>query len=99
MCDEPPSRIERAATAGNDMNIDKRLLRHSAAGAPSGHFRSANRFAAKAASGAERLGTVLAVWAHPDDESFVAGGLLAAASDAGSRIVCLTATRGEHGTC
>jgi LmbE family N-acetylglucosaminyl deacetylase len=46
----------------------------------------------------ERLGTVLAVWAHPDDESFVAGGLLAAASDAGSRIVCLTATRGERGT-
>lgn len=44
------------------------------------------------------LGTVLAVWAHPDDESFVAGGLLAAASDAGSRIVCVTATRGELGT-
>ncbi|MBI5089095.1 MAG: PIG-L family deacetylase [Actinobacteria bacterium] len=44
------------------------------------------------------LGTVLAVWAHPDDESFVAGGLLARASDAGSRIVCLTATRGELGT-
>ncbi|MGE0137864.1 MAG: PIG-L deacetylase family protein [Ilumatobacteraceae bacterium] len=47
---------------------------------------------------AARLGTVLAVWAHPDDESFVAGGLLAAASDAGSRIVCLTATRGERGS-
>jgi LmbE family N-acetylglucosaminyl deacetylase len=46
----------------------------------------------------EELGTVLAVWAHPDDESFVAGGLLAAASDAGSRVVCLTATLGEHGT-
>lgn len=44
------------------------------------------------------LGTVLAVWAHPDDESFVAGGLLAAASDAGSMIVCVTATRGEQGT-
>jgi LmbE family N-acetylglucosaminyl deacetylase len=38
------------------------------------------------------------VWAHPDDESFVAGGLLAAASDAGSRVVCLTATKGERGT-
>jgi LmbE family N-acetylglucosaminyl deacetylase len=47
---------------------------------------------------AHELGTVLAVWAHPDDESYVAGGLLAAASDAGSRIVCLTATRGERGT-
>lgn len=47
---------------------------------------------------ARSLGTVLAVWAHPDDESFVAGGLLAAASDAGSRVVCVTATRGEEGT-
>jgi LmbE family N-acetylglucosaminyl deacetylase len=48
--------------------------------------------------GTTPLGTVLAVWAHPDDESFVAGGLLAAASDSGSRVVCLTATRGERGT-
>jgi LmbE family N-acetylglucosaminyl deacetylase len=47
---------------------------------------------------AQELGTILSVWAHPDDESFAAGGLLAAASDAGSRIVCLTATRGELGT-
>jgi LmbE family N-acetylglucosaminyl deacetylase len=47
---------------------------------------------------AQGLGTILTVWAHPDDESFAAGGLLAAASDAGSRIVCLTATRGELGT-
>lgn len=47
---------------------------------------------------ARSLGTILAVWAHPDDESYVAGGLLAAASDAGSHIVCLTATRGEQGT-
>lgn len=46
----------------------------------------------------QRLGRVLAVWAHPDDESFVAGGLLAAASDAGSQVVCLTATAGERGT-
>jgi LmbE family N-acetylglucosaminyl deacetylase len=44
------------------------------------------------------LGTVLAVWAHPDDESFVARGLVAAASAAGSTVVCLTATRGEEGT-
>lgn len=41
---------------------------------------------------------MLAVWAHPDDESFVAGGLLAAAAAAGSRVVCLTATSGELGT-
>ncbi len=45
-----------------------------------------------------QLGTVLAVWAHPDDEAYLAGGLMALAADAGSRVVCVTATRGEHGT-
>lgn len=44
------------------------------------------------------LGTVLGVWAHPDDEAFLAGGLMAAARDAGRRVVCVTATLGEHGT-
>jgi LmbE family N-acetylglucosaminyl deacetylase len=44
------------------------------------------------------LGTVLAVWAHPDDETFLSAGLLALAAEAGSRVVCVTATRGEHGT-
>lgn len=45
-----------------------------------------------------KLGTVLAVWAHPDDEAFLSGGLMALAAKAGSRLVCVTATRGEHGT-
>ncbi len=44
------------------------------------------------------LGTVLGVWAHPDDEAFLSGGLMAAARDAGQRVVCVTATLGEHGT-
>src|SRR4051794_40577094 len=44
------------------------------------------------------LGTVLGIWAHPDDESFLSGGLMAAARDAGQRVVCVTATLGEHGT-
>jgi LmbE family N-acetylglucosaminyl deacetylase len=44
------------------------------------------------------LGTVLGVWAHPDDEAYLSGGLMALASDAGSRVVCVTATRGELGT-
>lgn len=44
------------------------------------------------------LGTVLAVWAHPDDEAYLAGGLMGLAADAGCRVVCVTATRGEHGT-
>jgi LmbE family N-acetylglucosaminyl deacetylase len=45
----------------------------------------------------ESLGTILAVWAHPDDETFLAAGVLSAAADAGQRVVCLTATMGEAG--
>jgi LmbE family N-acetylglucosaminyl deacetylase len=41
--------------------------------------------------------TVLAVWAHPDDESFLAGGLLAEVARRGGRVVTVTATAGEHG--
>jgi LmbE family N-acetylglucosaminyl deacetylase len=44
------------------------------------------------------LGTVLGIWAHPDDEAFLSAGLMAAARDAGQRVVCVTATLGEHGT-
>ena len=36
-----------------------------------------------------------AVWAHPDDETYLSGGLLAELTDAGQRVVCVTATRGE----
>jgi LmbE family N-acetylglucosaminyl deacetylase len=42
-----------------------------------------------------RLGTVLSIWAHPDDETYLTGGLSAALRDAGARVVCVTATRGE----
>jgi LmbE family N-acetylglucosaminyl deacetylase len=44
------------------------------------------------------LGTVLGIWAHPDDEAYLSGGLMAMARDRGSRVVCVTATRGELGT-
>jgi LmbE family N-acetylglucosaminyl deacetylase len=44
------------------------------------------------------LGTVLGIWAHPDDEAYLSAGLLAAAAAAGQRVVVVTATRGEHGT-
>src|SRR3954464_8854156 len=47
---------------------------------------------------AARLGTVLGIWAHPDDEAFLSAGLMAAARDAGNRVVCVTATMGERGT-
>ena len=44
------------------------------------------------------LGTILSVWAHPDDETYLAGGVMAAARDNGQRVVCVSATAGEHGT-
>lgn len=43
-------------------------------------------------------GPLLGVWAHPDDECYLSGGLMAATSDAGARVVCVTATRGEAGS-
>jgi LmbE family N-acetylglucosaminyl deacetylase len=45
-----------------------------------------------------RLGTILSVWAHPDDETYLAGGIMAAAVAGGQRVVCVSATAGEHGT-
>src|SRR2546428_3541559 len=44
------------------------------------------------------LGAVLGVWAHPDDEAYLTAGLMAAAVRSGSRVVCVTATRGEEGS-
>ncbi len=41
---------------------------------------------------------MLGVWAHPDDETYLSAGLMAAMARAGSRVVCVTATRGEEGT-
>ena len=43
------------------------------------------------------LGTIMSVWAHPDDEAYLCGGIMATATAAGSRVVCVTATRGELG--
>jgi LmbE family N-acetylglucosaminyl deacetylase len=42
---------------------------------------------------------VLAVFAHPDDESCLAGGTLAQYARAGADITLVTATRGEAGGC
>lgn len=42
--------------------------------------------------------TVLAIFAHPDDESLACGGTLARLADAGARIVLMCASRGEAGS-
>lgn len=45
----------------------------------------------------ERLGTILGVWAHPDDEAYLMGGTATAAIDRGASVACVTATAGEAG--
>jgi LmbE family N-acetylglucosaminyl deacetylase len=62
----------------------------TAAGSGSTRSRSADDVA--------RLGTILGLWAHPQDEALFSGGLMTLARDAGSRVVVVTATRGERGT-
>ena len=52
----------------------------------------------RAALAVADLGTILSIWAHPDDETFLAGGVMGVARDRGQRVVCVSATAGEHGT-
>jgi LmbE family N-acetylglucosaminyl deacetylase len=42
--------------------------------------------------------TVIAVFAHPDDESLACGGTLARLADAGARVVVICASHGERGS-
>jgi LmbE family N-acetylglucosaminyl deacetylase len=44
------------------------------------------------------LGTVLTLVAHPDDETYLAAGVMAAASALGQRVVSASASAGELGT-
>jgi LmbE family N-acetylglucosaminyl deacetylase len=46
----------------------------------------------------EAVGTLLGVWAHPDDEAYLSAGLMAAYRRRGDRVAVVTATLGEHGT-
>jgi LmbE family N-acetylglucosaminyl deacetylase len=43
------------------------------------------------------LGTILGVWAHPDDEAYLMAGTALLAAAAGSTVACVTATAGEAG--
>jgi LmbE family N-acetylglucosaminyl deacetylase len=49
------------------------------------------------ASSAEQVGNLVTIWAHPDDETYVAGGLMAVAAATGARVTCVVATSGERG--
>lgn len=44
------------------------------------------------------LGSVLGIWAHPDDETYLSAGVMMRAIEHGHRVVCVTATRGEQGS-
>jgi LmbE family N-acetylglucosaminyl deacetylase len=44
------------------------------------------------------LGTILGVWAHPDDEAYLSAGLMALARRQGNRVAVATATLGGSGT-
>jgi LmbE family N-acetylglucosaminyl deacetylase len=41
--------------------------------------------------------TLLAVWAHPDDEAYLGAGLMSSVASSGGRVVCATASLGEQG--
>jgi LmbE family N-acetylglucosaminyl deacetylase len=43
------------------------------------------------------LGTVLGIWAHPDDECYLMAGTALLAAASGSHVACITATAGEAG--
>jgi len=44
-----------------------------------------------------KLGTIMGIWAHPDDETFSMAGIMAAAVKNGQKVICVTATKGEAG--
>ena len=43
----------------------------------------------------EALGNIVTVWAHPDDESYLTGGLMAMARQRGAQVTCVVATDGD----
>jgi LmbE family N-acetylglucosaminyl deacetylase len=45
----------------------------------------------------KKLGTILGVWAHPDDEIFSCSGLMHAACLNGQKVISITATYGDAG--
>lgn len=46
----------------------------------------------------QKLGIILSVWAHPDDETLSCAGIMWQAVQNGQQVVCLSATKGEAGS-
>lgn len=44
-----------------------------------------------------KLGNIMSIWAHPDDEIYSMAGVFLLANKNGQQTVCITATRGEQG--
>jgi LmbE family N-acetylglucosaminyl deacetylase len=47
---------------------------------------------------AAEIGSLLGIWAHPDDEAYASAALMSVVRTAGNPVAVVTATRGEHGT-
>ena len=45
----------------------------------------------------KKLGTVMGIWAHPDDDAFSAAGLMKLALENGQKVISVVATRGDAG--
>jgi LmbE family N-acetylglucosaminyl deacetylase len=61
--------------------------------------RRAGRSVSGESGGSETDRSLLAVFAHPDDETFRSGGTLALLARRGAWVQVLTATRGQAGSC
>ncbi len=103
-------RAHRARPGGRDPSLHpghepgQRGRRQAAAPDPGRHPPRRHRPGERGVRGHPRrrrsatMTTLLGIWAHPDDEAYCSSGLMAQVRDDGSRVVVVTATRGEHGT-
>ena len=44
-----------------------------------------------------KLGSIMGIWAHPDDETWASAGIMNIAIKNGQRVACVNATKGEEG--
>lgn len=45
----------------------------------------------------KKLGSILGIWAHPDDETWASAGIMATAVQNSQKVICISATKGEEG--